>query len=585
MADRPSDREERVFQELLERLRFWGYSVPQGEREFDPALLLMLRSFAHHAVQTENRLAEAGDTIIDSLISNFFVTGLKRPIPAFTVLSCECNDKWGEVDPDMEFSCQLSGPPVREYSFYPLYPQIVYNLNCDIVLFRAGEHFRVLKAGSDEVSSWEAGIEAPEYRELKRSRLAERGGTLFAGIKIGIPFDELPALRLYLGPEWQVAKHLLWLKWRAMTESGWSESILPGENLAELEIFKYLDIRELEVEASYQSRLYSSDFLTSGKLLWHFKHYLGPSKCFAHIPAQKLRDAARSPYPQELANQVEFIDFSGLKSPRLWLRVDLPPDEKVEDPRRYGFFDTNAFPAINRRKSYRNKFTMGQQALEVNLFELTEDEKEHAPEMLFSIDRVWDSHDNEYVNYLDLDSFGNPRKYMMADEGGTVKIKFDFTTVSGEPPDYVVVEYSETEGAFGNGIGSDVEFKLANPNPQIATAKALIASQGGSDAKSAEQIKRLTGFFLRNHGVALTPGEIEYLARNFDSRIATVRAKQGISRTPGGLLPSVAVDVSLSADAEVSAEERSFLLERLREYLDSYTPLNLHLEARWAGKA
>ena len=584
MADRPSDREERVFQDLLERLRFWGYQVPMGEREFDPALLLMLRSFAHHAVVTENKLAEAGDTIIDSLISNFFVTGLKRPIPAFTVLSCECNDKWGEIDPDMEFTCQLSGPPPREYSFYPLYPQMIYDLNCDIVLFRAGEHFRVLKASSDEVTNWEAAIEAPEYRELKRSRLAERGGTLYAGIKVGLPWEELQHLRLYLGPEWQAARQLLWLKWRSLTESGWSEPLLPGEYQDQLEIFKYLDIRELEIEANYQSRLYSSDFLTSGKLLWHFKHYLAPSKCFAHLPREELRDATRTPFPPELAQQVGFIDFTGLKSPRLWLRIDLPPDEKVEDPRRYGYFDTNAFPAINRHKSYRNKFTMGQQALEVNLFELTEDELEHAPEKLFSIDRVWDARDDEYANYLDLDSFGNPRKYMMAEEEGTLKIKFDFTTVSKEPPDYVVVEFSETEGTAGNGIGSDVDFQLANPNPQIASARALITSQGGSDAKSPEQIKRLTGFFLRNHGVALTPGEIEYLARNFDSRIGTVKAKQGISRTAGGLLPSVAVDVSLAPEAEITGEERSYLLERLSEYLDSYTPLNLHLEARWAGK-
>lgn len=584
MADRPSDREERVFQELLERLRFWGYQVPQGEREFDPALLLMLRAFSHHAVQTENKLAQAGDDIIDTLVSNFFVTGLKRPVPAFTILSCESADKWGEIDPDMEFRCTLSGPPAREYSFFPLYEQIIYDLSCDIVLFRAGEHFRVLKSSSDEVAAWEAAIEAPEYRELKRSRLAERGGTLYAGIKIGLPDEEMPDLRLYLGPEWRTAKQLLWLKWRSLTDSGWNEPLLPGEYQDNLEIYKHLDIRELEVDSSYQSRLYSSDFLTSGKLLWHFKHYLAPSKCFAHIPAERLRNSTRTPFPAELAQQVSFIDFSGLKTPRLWLRVDLPPDEKVEDPRRYAYFDTNAFPAINRRKSYRNKFTMGQQALEVNLFELTEDDLDHAPEKLFSIDKVWDSHDNVYVNYLDLESFGNPRKYMMLEEGGTVKIKFDFTTVGTEPPDYVVVEYSETEGSLGNGIGSDVEFELANPTPQVASVRALISSQGGSDAKSKDQIKRLTGFFLRNHGVALTPGEIEYLARNFDSRIGNAKAKQCIARTGGGLLPSVAVDVSLAPDAELTSEERSFLLERLSEYLHSYTPLNLHLEAHWAGQ-
>jgi hypothetical protein len=584
MNGKPSDREQRAFDQLVERLRFWGYEVPAGEKQIDPALLLMLRAFAHHTVATEDKLARASDSIVNTLISDFFVTGLKRPVPAFTILSCESADKHGTVDIDTEFTCQLPGTPTREYSFFPLYPQTIHDVNCDVAFFVSGDHFRVLKASSDESESWEAAIDDPEYLESKRGRLSDLGGAVYVGLAAGVDFKETDGLQLYLGPEWETAKKLMWLEWQILDQAGGGRVLLPGRYHNRLEIFKYLDVRELEIEASYQSRLYSSDFLTSGKLLWHFKHYLAPSKCFAFLPREHVIDASRMPVPEELSDKFDFINFADLKTPRIWLKIELPPDQRVTDPRQFQYFDTNAFPAINRRKSFRNKYTMGQEVLEINLFALTEDEQEHAPEKLFSIDRVWDSNDQAYVNYLDLDSFGNPHKYMISEEENTVKLKFDFTTVKKEPPDYVVVEFSETEGSGGNGIGSDIEFILPNPNPQIASVRSLITSQGGSNAKSPEQIKRLTGFFLRNHGVALAPGEIEYLARNFDSRIGKVEAAKGVSRTPGGLLPSVIVDVTLAPEAELSSEERGFLLERLTEYLDSYTPVNLYLETRWAGE-
>ena len=93
----------------------------------------------------------------------------------------------------------------------------------------------------------------------------------------------------------------------------------------------------------------------------------------------------------------------------------------------------------------------------------------------------------------------------------------------------------------------------------------------------------MTGFFLRNHGVALSEGEIEYLAKNFDGRITVAKAVRGVTRTAGGLVPSVLVDVTLNPDLKISEEERTYLIHRLSQYLDSYTPLNLHLTARLAA--
>ncbi|MCK4857597.1 MAG: hypothetical protein KAT58_06500 [candidate division Zixibacteria bacterium] len=584
MTAKWTDREEQAFTELVERLRFWGYSVPAGEKLFDPALLLMLKTFAYHTVATEDKLAEAGEAIIDSLIADFFVTGLKRPTPAFTMLSCECVDKTGLIDTDAEFVCHLPGIEKRDYSFFPLYPQSICKVNADIVLYDSPAAFRVLRASSDEAATWEKAIDAPEYSEQKRSREPLLGGTIYIGVTLGLPIAEIEALPLYAGPEWQSAWMLNWLDWQVTADSGYATPFKPGKYHDRLEIFKHLDIRELEVDANFRSRLYSSDFLTSGKLLWHFKHYLAPARCFIHIPAEELRDVCAVKTPPDLPAQREHLDFDGLKSPRLWFKAVLPPDERISDPRRFSYFNTNAFPAINRRKSYRNKYTMGQAAVEVNLFELSDDEVEHSPAKLFSIDRVWDADENEYANFLDLDSYANPRKYMVVEDEGSVKLKFDFTAVGGEPPDFVVVEFAETEGLGANGIGADVEFQTAQTHPEIGAVSNLITSQGGADAKSAEEIKRLTGFFLRNHGVALSPGEIEYLARNFDSRINNATATKGVSRTASGLLPSVIVDVSLSPTAGIIPEERDYLLERLNAYLDSYTPINLHLEARWTGQ-
>jgi hypothetical protein len=583
MSERWTDREERVYHELVDRLKFWGYQVPSGEKLIDPALLLMLKSFAYHTVQMEDRLKVAGDAIIDTMISNFFVTGLKRPIPAFTMLSCACADKRAQIDTELEFTCRLGGTQQREYSFYPLYPQELLNLNADVVFFASGDYFRVLKALPPEADKWEETLQSPVYRNMQRSAPPLLGGTIYVGITTGLPLDEINALQLYTGTDSETARMLDWVDWQ--TIGGKRNPIFkPGTYHHNLEIFKHLDIRELEVEANFQSRLYSSDFLTSGRLLWHFKHYLAPAKNFVYIPAAQLAGAEKLPLPPQLATKFPYLDFGGLKAPRLWLKVDLARDEKIGDLRKLRFFDSNTVPVINRQKNFRNKYTMGQAVVEIDLFAFSGDDEEELPNKLFSIDRVWDSGDEEYASHLDLEAYDNPRKYMAVEEEGTMKVKFDFTPTGKEPPDFVVVGYSVTEGSSGNGIGAEIEFTLTKPNPQIPAVRNLTTSSGGSDAKSHEEIKRLTGFFLRNHGVALSPGEIEYLAKNFDSRIEQAKAAKGVSRTAGGLVPSVIVDIALRPNLRMSAEERTYLLQRLSEYLDSYTPLNLHLTARFTGE-
>lgn len=582
MSSKWTDREERVYNELVDRLRFWGYQVPSGEKSLDPALLLMLKAFAFHAVQTEDRLKQASETVIDTMISNFFLTGLKRPIPAFTMLSCSCSDKRAQIDEDMEFVCRLSGAQERDYSFYPLYSQDVYDIHADVVFFVSGEYFRVLKALEPEISKWEETLQSPHYRAMQRSAPPPLGGTLFIGITTGLPLEDIESLQLYTGPDLATGKMLNWVDWRPVSSGKQEEPFKPGNYHHRLEIFKHLDIRELEIESNFQSRLYSSDFLTSGKLLWHFKHYLAPAQGFALIPGEKLADAEKMILPPKLEAKFPQIDFSGIKIPRLWLRVDLAKDEKVGDLRNFRFFDTNTFPVINRRKHHRNKYSMGQPVLEVSLFEYAGDDPANSPEKLFSIDRVWDSSENEYSSHLDMSAYGRPRKYMVVEEENDLKIKFDFVPTNADPPDFVVVEYSMTEGSGGNGIGAEVDFNLVKPHPQIRGIRNLITSSGGSDARSTQEIKHLTGFFLRNHGVALSEGEIEYLARNFDDRIEEAKATRGVGRSRGGLVPSVLVSVRLKSDLKISDDERRYLIQRLGEYLDSYTPLNLHLEARLA---
>jgi hypothetical protein len=580
LSDKWTDREERVYNELVDRLRFWGYQVPSGEKQLDPALLLMLKAFAFHAVQTEDKLNQASETVIDTMIANFFVTGVRRPIPAYTMLSCSCSDKRAVVDTEMEFICRLPGAIQRDYSFYPLYDQEIVSINADVVFFMSGDYFRVLKALPPEIDKWEETLQSPNYRTMQRSAPPPLGGSLYIGLTTGLPLAEIGAIQLYTGPDLPTGKMLNWVNWQVLGSGKRTSAFKPGNYYNRLEIFKHLDIREFEIDASFQSRLYSSDFLTSGQLLWHFKHYLAPAKEFVHIPSEQLTDAEKLLLPPQIESKFPQIDFAGVKTPRLWLRIDLARDERVGDLRKFRFFDSNTVLVINRKRNHRNKYTMGQPVLEVNLFEYADQESDSLPGRLFSIDRVWDSSDNEYSNHLDLTAFGNPRKYMVVEEEDGLKVKFDFVPTGKESPDFVVVGYSVTEGSGGNGIGSEIEFGLAKPHPQIQTVRNLITSAGGSDARSREDMKRLTGFFLRNHGVALSEGEIEYLARNFDSRIQEAKAVRGVSPTAGGLVPSVIVDVQLQPDQKISDDEKRFLIQRLSEYLDSYTPLNLLLVAR-----
>ena len=578
MAEKWTDREERVYQEMIDRLRYWGYQIPSGEKQMDPALLLMLKAFAFHTTSTEDKLKDAGNNIIDTFVSNFFVTGIRRPVPAFTMMSCRCLDKRARIDSDTEFVCTVGGAQTRDYSFYPLYPQEILDVYADVTLFTSGEYLRVLKALPDEAAKWEESLDSPSYRNMKRNPPPPLGGTIWIGLKVGLPLEEIPGIPIYTGPDYDNGKMLNWIDWQVVS-SAKTPTFKPGQFQDQLEIFEHLDIRELEVESSFQSRLYSSDFLVSGKLLWHFKHYLAPAKNFVYVPGKYIESAEKMIIPLAVQNKFSHMDFAKLTTPRVWLKAELANDEKVGDLRKLVFFDTNTMILINRRKTHRNKYTMGQPVLEIDLFEYSGEAQNDPAKKLFSIERVWDSHDQQYVSHLDLTAFSNPHKYMIVEEDQALKIKFDFSTTAKEPPDYVVVEFSLTEGSDGNGIGAETELRLVRAHPQLHSPRNLVASTGGSDAKTDDEVKRMTGFFLRNHGVALSEGEIEYLAKNFDNRIIEAHAKRGVARTAGGLVPSVMVGVKLNPDLKISEEEQRYLIQRLGQYLDSYTPLNLHLTA------
>lgn len=179
MPEKWTDRQERVYQEMVDRLKFWGYAVPAGEKQTDPALLLMLKAFAFHTTQTEDRLKRAGDDVIDTLISSFFLTGIKRPVPAFTMVSCRCSDKRAVIDSDIEFSCSIGGAEKREYSFHPLFSQEIIDIDADIVLFTSGEYFRVLRTLPDEARKWEEGLDSPAYRNMQRQPPPPLGGTIY----------------------------------------------------------------------------------------------------------------------------------------------------------------------------------------------------------------------------------------------------------------------------------------------------------------------------------------------------------------------------------------------------------------------
>lgn len=578
MAEKWTDREERVYQEMIDRLRYWGYQIPSGEKQMDPALLLMLKAFAFHTTSTEDKLRDAGSNIIDTFVSNFFVTGIRRPVPAFTMMSCRCLDKRARIESDTEFVCTVGGAQTRDYSFYPLYTQEILDVYADVTLFTSGEYLRVLKALPDEAAKWEESLDSPSYRNMKRNPPPPLGGTIWIGLKVGLPLEEIPGIPIYTGPDYDNGKMLNWIDWQVVS-SAKTPTFKPGQFQDQLEIFDHLDIRELEVESSFQSRLYSSDFLVSGKLLWHFKHYLAPAKNFVYVPGKFIQSAEKMIAPPAIQNKFSHIDFVKLTTPRIWLKAELANDEKVGDLRKLVFFDTNTMILINRRKTHRNKYTMGQPVLEIDLFEHSGDTQSNPGQKLFSIERVWDSHDQNYVSHLDLTAFSNPHKYMIVEEDQALKIKFDFSTTAKEPPDYVVVEFSLTEGSDGNGIGAETELRLVRAHPQLHSPRNLVASSGGSDAKTDDEVKRMTGFFLRNHGVALSEGEIEYLAKNFDNRIVEAHAKRGVARTSGGLVPSVMVGVRLDPNLRISEDEQRYLIQRLGQYLDSYTPLNLHLTA------
>ena len=582
MADKWTDREERVYQEMVDRLRYWGYQVPSGEKQMDPALLLMLKAFAFHTTSTEDKLKDAGNNIIDTFVSNFFVTGIRRPVPAFTMLSCRCQDKRAVIDSDTEFICTVGGAQTRDYSFFPLYSQEILDVYADVALFTSGEYLRVLKALPDEAAKWEESLDSPSYRNMKRNPPPPLGGTVWIGLKVGLPLEDIPGIPIYTGPDFENGKMLNWVDWQVISSQK-TAKFKPGVYQDRLEIFKHLDIRELEVESSFQSRLYSSDFLISGKLMWHFKHYLAPAKNFVYIPGEQIQHAEKMIVPPAIQNKFSHLEFTKLTTPRIWIKAELANDEKVGDLRKLIYFDTNTMLLINRRKTHRNKYTMGQPVLEIDLFEHTDDSLGDPAKKLFSIEKVCDSHEQQYVSHLDLTAFSNPHKYMVVEEDDALKIKFDFSGHAKEPPDYVVVEYSLTEGSDGNGIGAETDLRLGRSHPQLYAPRNLVASSGGSDAKSEDEVKRMTGFFLRNHGVALSEGEIEYLAKNFDGRITVAKAVRGVTRTAGGLVPSVLVDVTLNPDLKISEEERTYLIHRLSQYLDSYTPLNLHLTARLAA--
>jgi len=546
---------EQIYSELLKEMKYWFPEVPESSDRLDPVLRLFLGTFAHQVEKLNQKINSTWDQTFRSLARNIFAEGLRRPVPACTVMKVDPADPILELDSSVQFSYQ-DEKEERSLIFSPLGKAKLLKAETALVYYHSEQDLFQLVP---RVENFGKGLLPGGSQKLPSELAAEH--SLYLGIRYDGSVQDFCDVPIFFHLDEKALAQIRWSRWFFCSEDGHffeENSFCPGIDAQQKPEFS--ESQEEDI-FSFSGVCRSVDLFGS---FGNYFYYLPPS----HLTRWKK---CRVPHDLQKLGPADVIDSQTSNSEELfWIKIRLP--EKADK----GLIGTlkgiylNCLLCINKKDLTFFKHTAGNELLEIELPEESTS--------ILSINSVVDSNNKKYQNRLNLLSSKTSFSYVTEERNGHLILWFDFSDQSGPIPSSISVSYSTTLGSLGNGIEAGKIQSLWERHPGIRTVTNILPTSGGMPARTQEELLSEISSLLRNRGRAVSFEEIQAWTTSFDPRIGSAECENVVRKSSAGAFRSTRVNVRVKGEEFYSDDELKLLKKRLEDFLKARSLINVPIE-------
>ena len=543
---------EQIYSELLKEMKYWFPEVPESSDRLDPVLRLFLGTFAHQVEKLNQKINSTWDQTFRSLARNIFAEGLRRPVPACTVMKVDPADPILELDSSVQFSYQ-DEKEERSLIFSPLGKAKLMKAETALVYYHSEQDLfqlvpKVDKDGSD--------LFPGGSRKLPSELAAEH--SLYLAIRYDGSAQDFRDVPIFFHMDEKAVAQIRWSKWFFCQRDGYffeESSFCPGVDAQQ----------KPEFSENQKEDIFSpSGVCKSADLFGSFGNY------FFYLPPSYLDRWQRSRVPHDLQKLGPFEEQASASEKLLWVKIKLPEKaDKTLVGTLKGIY-LNCLLSINKKDLTFFKHTAGNELLEIELPEESTS--------ILSIDSVVDSNNRKYQNRLNLLSSKTSFSYVTEERNGHLILWFDFSDHSGPVPSSISVSYSTTLGSQGNGIEAGKIQSLWERHPGIRSVTNILPTSGGMPARTQEELLSEISSLLRNRGRAVSFEEIQAWTTSFDPRIGSAECKNVVRKSSAGAFRCTQVNVRVKGEEFYSDDELKLLKKRLEDFLKARSLINVPIE-------
>ncbi len=543
---------EQIYSELLKEMKYWFPEVPESSDRLDPVLRLFLGTFAHQVEKLNQRINSTWDQTFRSLARNIFAEGLRRPVPASTVMKVDPADQILELDSSVQFSYQ-DEKEERSLIFSPLGKAKLLKAETALVYYHSEQDLFQLVP---KVENFGKGFFSGGSRKLPSELAAEH--SLYLGIRYDGSAQDFRDVPIFFHMDEKALAQIRWSKWFFCHKDGYffeESSFCPGEDAQQKPEFS-----ERQEEGIFSL----SGICRSADLFGSFADY------FFYLPPADLDRWQGSQVPQDLQKLGPLEQQTSASEKLFWIKIKLPKKgDKTLLSTLNGIY-LNCLLCINKKDLTFFKHTAGNELLEIELPEESTS--------ILSINSVVDSNNRKYENRLNLLSSKTSFSYVTEERNGHLILWFDFSDQSGPIPSSISVSYSTTLGSVGNGIETGKIQSLWERHPGIRTVSNILPTSGGMPARSQEELLSEISSLLRNRGRAVSFEEIQAWTTSFDPRIRSAECENAVRKSSAGAFRCTRVNVRVKGEEFYSDDELRLLEKRLEDFLKARSLINVPIE-------
>jgi hypothetical protein len=253
------------------------------------------------------------------------------------------------------------------------------------------------------------------------------------------------------------------------------------------------------------------------------------------------------------AASVELLDNLG---PVYWIQIESDRKIPPEEMKSFELVATNCVVALNAHYLKQNYFYHGPGPMEIK--------PQNKAEEIFEGD-------------------GEKQYRFIPRIDGNVFSLIVTPPETGQVPDRFSLSYRISSGDAANGIDPGLLNSLYNPHPGVESVINIIATRGGTSARSFNDMIKVFPRVLQSYNRAVVPSDFESLAIAFDKRIIAARATNGSIERDGVLRGCIEIELDMGGYSFDLEEEESLFLSRLSKFLEMRSPVGTVITARVAG--